>query len=69
MCFYCSIFRSPFVLREDAHPFRNLEYTGISGSRVLAMEERLKSDIIAESIKYGGHVLLHGEEGIVYLYI
>jgi hypothetical protein len=40
-----------------------LEITGIHGARVLAMEERLRQDVLKEAQHYGGYVLLHGEEG------
>ena len=38
----------PFVARKLEHPFENLEHTGISQSRVEQMEQRLKSDVLAE---------------------
>jgi hypothetical protein len=52
------------VLREAAHPFRNMVYTGISGSRVNSMEQRLKLEIAKDATKYEEHILLHGEEGL-----
>uniref|UniRef100_A0A6B2KYI3 Tyrosine specific protein phosphatases domain-containing protein n=1 Tax=Arcella intermedia TaxID=1963864 RepID=A0A6B2KYI3_9EUKA len=52
----------PFVLRDNAHPFRNLEYTGISGENVEDMEQRLVLDALNESKKYNGRLLLHNEQ-------
>lgn len=39
----------PFVLREEARPFKNLrEYAGIDPHRLEKMERRLKLDILQE---------------------
>lgn len=51
----------PFVLREADRPFSNIEYTGIDRERVEGMEERLKSDVLAEAYYYGGSLLLADE--------
>eukprot|EP00963_Diacronema_lutheri_P007046 scaffold625_cov324-Pavlova_lutheri.AAC.80 len=51
----------PFVLREADRPFSNIEYTGINRERVEGMEERLKSDVLAEAYYYGGSFLLADE--------
>ncbi|KXS15115.1 hypothetical protein M427DRAFT_112131 [Gonapodya prolifera JEL478] len=52
----------PFVLRDWMDPTRNIESTGIARERVELMEVRMKSDLIQETKKYGGRVLLHDEE-------
>lgn len=51
----------PFVLRDVERPFSNLEYTGISASRLEQMESRLKEDALAEASRYGGRILLTDE--------
>ena len=51
----------PYVLRTLAHPFRNMKATGIATEAVEAMERRLRDDLRADAAKYGGHLLLHGE--------
>ncbi|XP_047316660.1 paladin-like isoform X2 [Impatiens glandulifera] len=49
----------PFVLREVERPYKNmLEYTGIDRERVERMEDRLKEDILRESKKYGGAIMV-----------
>lgn len=41
---------------------RNMrDYTGVSASRLEVLEERLKSDVIAEIAEFQGRVLLHTE--------
>eukprot|EP01127_Copromyxa_protea_P012851 TRINITY_DN3384_c0_g1_i1.p1 TRINITY_DN3384_c0_g1~~TRINITY_DN3384_c0_g1_i1.p1 ORF type:complete len:1219 (+),score=262.85 TRINITY_DN3384_c0_g1_i1:14-3670(+) len=52
----------PYVLRDSAYPFRNLEYTGVSSTIVENMEEKLKQDIIDEAKRYSNHILLTGEK-------
>lgn len=37
------------------------DYGGISASRLEVLEERLRDDVIAESEKFGGRILLHTE--------
>ena len=37
------------------------DYTGVSASRLEVLEERLKSDVIAELDEFKGRVLLHSE--------
>ncbi|XP_071715447.1 uncharacterized protein [Rutidosis leptorrhynchoides] len=59
----------PFVLREVERPYKNmLEYTGIERERVERMEARLKEDILKESERYGGDIMvLHEtEDGKIY---
>lgn len=51
----------PFVLREAERPFSNLELTGITRERVEQMESRLREDVLAESERYGGRVLVSRE--------
>ncbi|XP_038683541.1 paladin isoform X2 [Tripterygium wilfordii] len=49
----------PFVLREVERPYKNmLEYTGIDRERVEKMEARLKEDILRESGRYGGAIMV-----------
>ncbi|XP_068662565.1 uncharacterized protein [Aristolochia californica] len=49
----------PFVLREVERPYKNmLEYTGIDRERVERMEARLKEDILRESERYGGAIMV-----------
>ena len=49
----------PFVLREEVRPLKNLqEYAGIEASRIESMEERLKKDVLAEALKFGGKILV-----------
>ena len=50
----------PFVLREMEHPFANVEYTGITSTRVEDMEQRLKKDVLREVGKYNG-IMVCGE--------
>lgn len=37
------------------------DYSGVSSARLEVLEERLKSDVIAELAAFGGSVLLHTE--------
>jgi hypothetical protein len=37
------------------------DYTGVSASRLEVLEERLKSDVVAEINQFQGQVLLHSE--------
>jgi protein-tyrosine phosphatase len=49
----------PFVLREVERPYKNmLEYTGIDRERVERMEGRLKEDILRESERYQGAIMV-----------
>ncbi|KAL4574619.1 hypothetical protein LXL04_021454 [Taraxacum kok-saghyz] len=49
----------PFVLREVERPYKNmLEYTGIDCERVERMEARLKDDILRESKRYEGAIMV-----------
>ncbi|WVN86977.1 uncharacterized protein L203_102152 [Cryptococcus depauperatus CBS 7841] len=53
---------SPFCLRRDSTALRNIrDYSGVSASRLEMLEQRLKSDVIAEIDQFQGHVLLHTE--------
>nr|GEX09018.1 paladin isoform X1 [Tanacetum cinerariifolium] len=59
----------PFVLREVERPYKNmLEYTGIDRERVERMEARLKEDILKESERYGGDIMVihETEDGKIY---
>ncbi|MFS8014137.1 putative protein-tyrosine phosphatase [Helianthus anomalus] len=59
----------PFVLREVERPYKNmLEYTGIDRERVERMEGRLKEDILKESERYGGDIMVihETEDGNIY---
>jgi len=51
----------PFVLRSASAPFSNLEYTGITASRVEQQEARLKEDLLAEAAANAGCALIHDE--------
>lgn len=53
---------SPYCLRRDSTALRNMrDYTGVSASRLEVLEERLRSDVIAELDAFQGRVLLHTE--------
>jgi protein-tyrosine phosphatase len=52
----------PFVLRVVKDPVANIEMTGIISERVESMEERLKTDILAELRQFNNNLLLHEEE-------
>lgn len=53
---------TPYVLRSQAVSLRNLKsYAGISSSRLELLEDRLKSDILAEVALFDGRILLHTE--------
>lgn len=55
---------TPFVLRDLASPFVNIKsYTGISANRLESVENRLKADILAESKRNHGLLLVHDEQG------
>ncbi|KAK9747553.1 hypothetical protein RND81_02G000100 [Saponaria officinalis] len=59
----------PFVLREVERPYKNmLEYTGIDRERVERMEARLKHDILRESERFGGAIMVIHEtdDGQIY---
>ncbi|KAF8577784.1 hypothetical protein K439DRAFT_1417887 [Ramaria rubella] len=52
----------PFCLRRDNFSLRNMkDYSGVSSQRLETLEERLKSDVIAELTAFGGSLLLHTE--------
>ncbi|KAF9648669.1 hypothetical protein BDM02DRAFT_3269263 [Thelephora ganbajun] len=52
----------PYCLRREKFSLRNMkDYGGISASRLEALEERLKDDVIAELNTFGGRLLLHTE--------
>lgn len=51
-----------YVLRQEAVSLRNVKsYAGISSSRLELLEERLKSDLLAELKTFDGRLLLHTE--------
>jgi len=52
----------PFVLRDHARPYANLEHTGINVRRVEAMEKQLKRDTLREAQRWDGRILLHDED-------
>ena len=53
---------SPYVLREELRPYKNLqEYTDIATERVEGMEARLKEDIISEVAANQGCILVTRE--------
>ncbi|KAG0151897.1 hypothetical protein CROQUDRAFT_36078 [Cronartium quercuum f. sp. fusiforme G11] len=52
----------PYVLRLEAVGLRNMKsYAGISSGRLELLEDRLKSDILAELRSFDGRILLHTE--------
>lgn len=52
----------PYVLRDIEDPLKNLKgLTGISASRLEQMETRLRDDVLKESTKYNGLLLVHDE--------
>ncbi|KAK7690552.1 hypothetical protein QCA50_005650 [Cerrena zonata] len=53
---------APYCLRRERFTLRNMkDYGGISASRLEALEERLKADVIEELQSFGGRLLLHAE--------
>ncbi|KAG8953141.1 hypothetical protein FRC04_003089 [Tulasnella sp. 424] len=53
---------APYCLRLEASSLRNMkDYGGISASRLEILEDRLKSDVIAELNTFGQRLLLHSE--------
>ncbi|CAL1716907.1 unnamed protein product [Somion occarium] len=53
---------APYCLRRERFTLRNMkDYGGISASRLEALEERLKDDVIEELTSFGGRLLLHTE--------
>lgn len=55
---------TPFVLRDRSSPFVNIKsYSGISATRLEAVENRLKNDILAEAKRNHGLLLVHDEQG------
>ncbi|WWC93062.1 uncharacterized protein L201_008027 [Kwoniella dendrophila CBS 6074] len=53
---------SPYCLRRDSVALRNMrDYSGVSSSRLEVLEQRLKSDVVAEIDQFQGRVLLHTE--------
>ncbi|KAF8734647.1 hypothetical protein AX14_003198 [Amanita brunnescens Koide BX004] len=53
---------APYCLRREMFSLRNIkDYGGISASRLEALEERLRDDILAELKAFGGWLLLHTE--------
>ncbi|GAA5906325.1 uncharacterized protein JCM6883_005515 [Sporobolomyces salmoneus] len=59
---------SPYVLRSQAVSLRNVKsYRGITASRLEVLEERLKSDVLAELQAFDGRILLatEAEDGSV----
>lgn len=55
--------KRPFVLREVERPLANISIlSGVSSERLEKMEERLRLDVLEESKKYFGNILIHDEE-------
>ncbi|WVF68673.1 hypothetical protein IAT40_003444 [Kwoniella sp. CBS 6097] len=53
---------SPYCLRRDSTALRNMrDYSGVSSSRLEVLEQRLKSDVVAEIDQFQGRILLHTE--------
>ncbi|KAJ8323879.1 hypothetical protein O5D80_007110 [Batrachochytrium dendrobatidis] len=53
---------NPYVLRDQYLTLRNIKsYSGITGSRLEIIEEKLSEDVREEIIRYNGRVLLHTE--------
>lgn len=53
----------PYVLRDRYFTLRNIRaYSGITSNRLEMLEERLKEDVIKETLNYEGRILLHGED-------
>ncbi|KAK4055018.1 hypothetical protein OIO90_003359 [Microbotryomycetes sp. JL221] len=54
---------TPYVLRQESVSLRNVKsYAGISSSRLELLEDRLKSDVLAELKAFDGRLLLHSED-------
>lgn len=54
---------TPYVLRETAGAYSNMrEYSGIDASRLEAMEEALKAEVLQEATRLGGKVNVLYEE-------
>ncbi|CDZ97852.1 hypothetical protein [Phaffia rhodozyma] len=52
----------PFCLRKESLSLRNMkDYSGVSASRLEALEDRLKSDVETELKVFEGSLLLHSE--------
>lgn len=53
---------TPYVLREYTKPMQNIRaYYGMNSQRLEKMEERLKADVLKETGKFGGLILVHQE--------
>jgi hypothetical protein len=51
----------PFVFRDMALPYVNVELTGIEAEKIELVEDTLKADILRESLQYDGNFLVHDE--------
>mmetsp|Transcript_12515 Transcript_12515/g.22690 ORF Transcript_12515/g.22690 Transcript_12515/m.22690 type:complete len:1511 (+) Transcript_12515:216-4748(+) len=50
------------VLRDRNEPFHNIDdFQGMDAKRIHDMERRLKEDVVEESMKFGGNIILHEE--------
>lgn len=49
------------TLREQGHPFANLEQPGVTGAQLEAQEEALKAEVLQEAARNGNRVLVHEE--------
>jgi hypothetical protein len=51
----------PFVLRDLANPYVNVELTGITPERIEAIEAAMQADCVADAAKYNNQFLTHDE--------
>jgi protein-tyrosine phosphatase len=51
----------PFVLRDLANPYVNVEFTGITPSKIEAIENTLREDCLVDAAKYNNQFLIHDE--------
>lgn len=51
----------PFVFRDLAAPYVNVELTGIQTEKIEHVENQLKMDVLNEADEYGGKFLVHDE--------
>lgn len=56
---------TPYVLREHNRPFQNIiAYAGISGARLELLEEKLKEDVLNESLRHNGILTIYCEKSV-----
>jgi hypothetical protein len=51
----------PFVFRDLAQPYVNVEITGIETHSIERIEDTLREDVMAEAAQCDGNILLHDE--------